>query len=370
MPTESLKLAKDLEAARGRIALLQAEVAAAHHLEHAIEEAREYAESIVETVRDPLVVMDADLRVVSASRSFYLKFQVSPEETIGQEFASLGNGQWDIPALRELLKEILPRDTSVEGYEVTHEFETLGSRTMLLNARKIYREFNHVVLILLAIEDISVRRQLATSTRQANLITAIKDVYLGALQCETVEALGEAFLAIAARLTGSEFGILTERTAAESFHAIAINSAGWDAGDLPVSDGKHGVVSMPIREIGRSVMRDGKPWIVSPDECAAHHDRVGTPEGHPELTAFLGVPLRRSDATVGVIGLGNKEGGYGLADAEDMEALAVSLIQALGHKRAELELKTARAELIRKERLELLGQLAGGWATSCVTHSE
>jgi two-component system CheB/CheR fusion protein len=114
--------------------------------------ARDYAESIVETVREPLVILDADLRVDSANRSFYQTFQTAPEEAEGELLYELGEGQWDIPELRELLEEILPQETIFNDYEVEHDFAGLGQRTMLLNAREVRRAAGKERLILLAIE--------------------------------------------------------------------------------------------------------------------------------------------------------------------------------------------------------------------------
>jgi two-component system CheB/CheR fusion protein len=120
--------------------------------ERVAQEAREYAESIVETVREPLVVLDADLRVISANRSFHQTFRVPPEETEGQFLYDLGNRQWRIPKLRELLEEILPKNTTFDDFEVEHDFPTIGHKKMLLNARRIFREAEAKEMILLAIE--------------------------------------------------------------------------------------------------------------------------------------------------------------------------------------------------------------------------
>ena len=86
--------------------------------ENAAQDARNYAESIINTVREPLIVLDQDLRVVTASRSFYGFFKVKPEETVGQLIYDLGNKQWDIPKLRELLETILPQKTTFDNYEI------------------------------------------------------------------------------------------------------------------------------------------------------------------------------------------------------------------------------------------------------------
>jgi len=121
---------------------------------------QEYSESIINTVREPLIALDQDLRVVKVSRSFYEFFKVEPEETMGQLIYDLGNKQWDIPKLRELLETILPEKATFDNYEVEHEFSTIGRRTMLLNARQIQRVLGKERIILLAIEDITKRKKI------------------------------------------------------------------------------------------------------------------------------------------------------------------------------------------------------------------
>jgi PAS domain S-box-containing protein len=132
------------------------------------QETREYAESIVDTVREGLMVLDGDLRVISANRSFYETFKVKPGETEGQLVYDLGNRQWNIPKLRELLEEILPTDTTFDNFEVEHEFKIIGRRVMHLNARRIYRETNETRLILLAIEDVTERKRAQQALRQSS----------------------------------------------------------------------------------------------------------------------------------------------------------------------------------------------------------
>ena len=112
-------------------------------------------EAIVTTVREPLLVLDADLRVIQANTSFYTSFKVKQDDTVGQLIYDLGNGQWNIPALRTLLDDILPEKTVFNEYEMTHEFEEIGRRTMKLNARRMAGDANRSDLILLAIEDIT-----------------------------------------------------------------------------------------------------------------------------------------------------------------------------------------------------------------------
>jgi len=132
-------------------------------------EAREYAENIISTVRESLIVLDCNLRVVSASKFFYTTFKVTPNETEGELFYSLGNNQWNIPSLKKLLTKILPEKLVVENYEIKHTFEKIGKKTMLLNALEIQQETKQKSLILLSIQDITLRRNAQKKLLQLNL---------------------------------------------------------------------------------------------------------------------------------------------------------------------------------------------------------
>ncbi len=129
------------------------------HAEKTVEDALSQAESIINTVREPLIVLDAKIRVISANRSFYETFKVNPLETEGKVLYELGDRQWDIPKLRQLLGNILPDSSVFEDYEITHFFPEIGKKTMLLNARQI-RIDSQKSMILLAIEDITKRKQI------------------------------------------------------------------------------------------------------------------------------------------------------------------------------------------------------------------
>jgi PAS domain S-box-containing protein len=115
---------------------------------------------IVETVRECLLVLDSDLTIRFANRSFCDKFSVAPEHTVGRKLYELGNGEWDIPELRSLIETVLTERATIEAFEVDRVFPSIGRRVMVLNARKVYQPGNHTQQVLLAIEDLTERRRL------------------------------------------------------------------------------------------------------------------------------------------------------------------------------------------------------------------
>ena len=123
--------------------------------EEALRDAQVYAQSIVATVRQPLVVLDGELRVVSANRAFYETFHVKPRDTENRLLYDLGDRQWDVPKLRTLLEEIIPENTEFHDFEVGHDFPEIGHKQILLNARRIDQAGGRPQLILLAIEEVT-----------------------------------------------------------------------------------------------------------------------------------------------------------------------------------------------------------------------
>ena len=115
---------------------------------------------LVETLREGLVVLEPDLTIRFVNRSFCQTFEVALEDTVGQKLYELGNGQWDIPKLRTVLETIISGRTTIEAFEVDQFLPSIGRRTMLLNARKVYRPDDKIRQILLAIEDVIERVRL------------------------------------------------------------------------------------------------------------------------------------------------------------------------------------------------------------------
>ncbi len=131
-----------------------------------VREERDYAQAIVETVREPLIILDGELRVETANAAFYRTFGVQAAETQERLVYDLGNQQWNIPALRRLLEEVLPHEQAFEGFEVQHHFPQIGQKTMLLNARRLYRA-DRPSLILLGIADVTGSKEAEKLSYQA-----------------------------------------------------------------------------------------------------------------------------------------------------------------------------------------------------------
>jgi two-component sensor histidine kinase len=144
------------------------------------------AQAIVDTVREPVLVLDKALRVIAASRSFYLLFQVAPEDTQGRLLYELGDGQWNVPKLRLLLEKIIPEHGVMEDYEVEEEFPAAGRRTICLNAREVFYEGGAEPTILLGMQDVT--RQSALEREKETLLRQ-KDVLLEELQHRVANSL-------------------------------------------------------------------------------------------------------------------------------------------------------------------------------------
>jgi len=141
----------------------------------AADAARVVAQGIVDTIREPLLVLDHGLRVVAASRAFCTTFKLNVDDILGQPVYELGRGEWNIPQLRLLLGRIIPEQGAMENYEVEHDFQSLGRRTMLLNAREVYYEGSSPANIFLSIEDVTGKRLLERENAQ---LLRLKDTLL------------------------------------------------------------------------------------------------------------------------------------------------------------------------------------------------
>lgn len=170
------------------------------------------ASDIVETIPSALIILDKNLNITSANRAFYQTFRTSSSETEGCHIYELGNRQWDIPSLRTLLESVIPHRASVEGFEVEHDFPAIGRRTMLVNARKIFRPGNHEGSILLAIEDVSEERAARAESKRnwqltQSIVDTIRDPLVVLEQDMTIVTASKAFFTIFGITEGEARGL-------------------------------------------------------------------------------------------------------------------------------------------------------------------
>ncbi|HEY0035589.1 MAG TPA: response regulator [Longimicrobium sp.] len=187
-----------------------------------------YAQDIVDTVREPLLILDPSLRVRSANRAFYQTFEVGAEETENQLIYELGNGQWDIPALRTLLEDIIPKSSVFNDFELEHTFPQIGRRVMLLNARQL-RAGSHDELLVLALEDVTERRRaeadlVAIETYAQDIVETVREPLLILDASLRVRSANRAFYHI--------FEVGAEETEGQLIYELG--NGQWDIPDLRV----------------------------------------------------------------------------------------------------------------------------------------
>ncbi|NQT63743.1 MAG: transporter substrate-binding domain-containing protein [Candidatus Marinimicrobia bacterium] len=302
-------------------------------------------ESSIESPQDMLILsLDLEYRYLyfNTSHANSMKLAYGTKPMIGDCIFDHMTSKDDIDKVKSHYDIAL----TGEGHVAIDEYgETPDSLFYEVQYNPIYDKQREIIGITSFAQNITSRRQAENQiSRQTALLEAINEVFKAAMTGVSEEKLGKTSLSIAEKLTRSKFGFIGEINHDGLFDTIAISNPGWDACDLAVSDAKKATKNMSVRGIDRSTLRDGISRIVNEEEFDTHPDRVGTPEGHPKLTAFLGVPLKHQDKTIGMIGLGNKEGGYEIDDQEAMENLSIAIVEAFRRKRAESALANSEAK--------------------------
>ncbi|MBK1664923.1 histidine kinase [Rhodospirillum rubrum] len=314
-----------------------------------IEDGVAFAQAIVDTIREPLLVLDKDLRVVCASRAFYQTFKLRPEDVAGCPLYRVGEGQWNIPELRVLLETILPQHAVMDAYEIDHDFGESGHHTMVLNARTVVNEGKGERLILLAMEDVTVQRAAEAAMRD---LLAEKDVLLQEMR----HRVGNSLQLIASILLMKARAVSSEETRhhLQDAHQRILSIA---AAQQQLQASRHGEAIALAPYLGRlcetlttTLIGDARPIVVrvAADGSAPSNEAASLGLIVTELVINALKHAFLADATTGEIlvayesaaaggawRLSVSDNGVGTPTegaAKVAPGLGTSIIQALGHQ--------------------------------------
>jgi PAS domain S-box-containing protein len=298
---------------RQRVADLEADLTAQHAVEQTAQTEHRYAEHIVETVHEPLLMLSGDLRVLTANPAFYRLFNVTPQETEGVLLYELGNQQWNIPQLRQLLEDLLPTHTTIDNFEVTHTFLHLGCRTMRLNACRFQLDGDDTAQILLAIDDITTYKEAEAALQDQ------RDWFDG-----TLSSIGEGVIA-----TDVHGNIIFLNPVAEVL-------TGWSLAQAR---------SRPLAEVFRIINEHTRqPMADDPVNRVLREGRVVGLANHTLLITHYGAEIPIADSA---------------APIRDQHGVLHGVVLVFRDGTAMRQLEN---QLYEKQKMEALGTLAGGIA--------
>ncbi len=309
--------------------------------ENELKKVKDYLDNIINTSQVAITVIDNEGNFSIFNQGAERLTGYKAEEVIGRKKV------FDFYADEKELEQIqrkLQEAGLIENFE-TNLLKKDGSQIPMKISVSLLKDQNGTPIGSIGIStDITERKQAEQEVlRQNAVLKVINKVLQETLACETDEEVARKCLAVAEELTGSKFGFIGELNQAGRFDTIAMSDPGWEACRMPKSNAVMMIEDMEVRGIWGRVLKDEQSQIVN--DPTSHADRVGTPEGHPPITSFLGVPLKRAGRYFGMIGLANKELGYDLADQEAIEALSVAFVEALYRKRAEKALRESEERL-------------------------
>jgi PAS domain S-box-containing protein len=311
--------------------------------EEALRKSQQLLEKTFASLEEAVFVVDPTTRtIIACNLAAKRTFGYDEKEMIGKntEFLHVDRtmyqrfGQELFPALDadgvfRTEFQLRRKDGSIflSEHTVTEIVDDSGQRTGLVS---VVRDIT---------EQVRAEKQLR---RQSAVLDGINKVLLETLTCEREAEMACTCLAVAEELTGSQFGFICEVNQAGRFDTIAISNPGWDACTILETEAVLMLRDMEIRGIRGRVIKDERSMVFN--DPISHPDWAGTPEGHPQITCFLGVPLKHAGRTIGMIGLANKGSGYDRADQQAIENLSVAFVEALNRKRAEEALQESEEQ--------------------------
>jgi PAS domain S-box-containing protein len=313
-----------------------------------IESEKKYRE-LVQNANSAIVQWNRSGKITLFNEYAQQFFGYSVDEVLGKEVdILLPQGQSGETGPSELIRDIV-NDPQQYVNNINENVCKDGRRVWMTWTNKpIYDESGQVSEILAVGIDITKQKQAEELTsRQNAVLEGINKILNAALTCETEEQLGSVCLKVAERVTQSKFGFVGEVNAEGKLDDIAISDPGWSACKTLIPKGHTGYRIAPegfvIHGIYGRVLKEGKGFYTNDPQ--SHPDSIGFPEGHPVLKAFLGVPLIYKNETIGMVAVGNRQGGYHSEQLESLESLATAIAQAFMQHKAEIEVRRSRDEL-------------------------
>jgi PAS domain S-box-containing protein len=343
----------------GRVAgavLVFHEVTEKRRAQEALRRAKEEWERTFDSVPDLIAILDNEHRIVRANRAMAERLGLTPEECVGLICFQCVHNTEQPP---EFCPHAQTMRDGLEHVAEVHE-DNLGG-DFLVSTTPLRDERGRMVGSAHVARDITARKRAEERIRHQNaVLEGVNRILREALTTESEEELGGVCLAVAEEVTQSKLGFVGEIGPSGRLDAIAIGDFGWEACGIG-TPGQHELPKgFEIHGLYGRVILGGEGFFTN--DPASHPDSIGTPEGHPALTAFLGVPLKHDGKTMGMIGVGNREGGYSPQDLESLEALALAVVQVFMRKRAERAVRAGEERLRQAQKMESIGLLAGGVA--------
>ncbi len=329
-----------------RLAAQLAVAVARFRAENALLQAKEEWERTFDSVPDLIAILDDRYRILRANQAMAARLHDTPTHVVGLKCFSCMHGT-DRPP--ESCPHTRTLQDGQEHVAEVHEGRLGGD--FLISTTPLRNEHGQLVGAVHVARDITALKQAEERIRHQNaILEGVNRILTEALTCDSEQDLGRICLQAAEDITGSRFGFLAEIDSAGRLAHIAISDPGWEACHI----GGSGRADLPgvfhIHGLYGHVILDGKGFFTN--DPRSHPDSIGLPNGHPPLNAFLGVPLKQDGRVLGMIAIGNRQGGYRAQDLEAMETLACVVVQALLRKRAEAAVR-ASGERLRVANREL-----------------
>jgi diguanylate cyclase (GGDEF)-like protein/PAS domain S-box-containing protein len=320
----------------------------------ALENSETRLHAMVRAARDVFVNIDANGNIVLWNDAAETMFGYAGDEIIGRPFTTILLEQH-----HKYQQQFFTRAVAGGGLRIQRPLEIIvrrkdGSSFPVEGSFSLWK-IDGQVFVTVIFRDITERKQVQERIAQQHaVLEAMNMVLRESLASDTVEEAADTCLKIAEALTGSMFGFIGEINKSGLFDTIALSDPGWDMCCIGTTNTVMLINNMEIRGIWGRVLKDATAHIVN--NPADHPDSTGTPEGHPAITSFLGVPLMERDRVTGMIAVANKEAGYDEFDRRALEAMSVAFREVLKRKRAEVEIKKLTEEL---RALSFMDELTG-----------